>query len=432
MITLLMIINSFIFIMFGENAFCGQDINKIIIIFRYDDFSVKSNTYIEENIIDIFKKRNMPITISVMPFISSDEINNFDNSIKNYQALSFTVKHEVLHDKFSSPNYVTPLSSQKAEILKNGIKEGMIEVALHGYVHQDNQKHDNYKSEFSGIDYNNQEKMIAEGENLLEDLLGKKITIFVPPWNNYDVNTLRAIEKLGFEYLSADIPGEVDGNVKLKYFPVTCGISQLENSINIARKMKYSHPIITVLFHSYDFIEDNNIKGVISINSLTSLLDVISSQSDISVLSINGAFNAVQDFSVQRYINNSNYRSVLFYLPKSLHIFPVGIYLTTEYANICKMVSLLILILFYIVIFAFSVSVSFLFVVNVIRRFRRISSVIKFTSSIMFVLLSYYSILKLSVNYKGAISCIVIIGIYFGILASFLKTRLSHNRGAGM
>ena len=41
---------------------------KINVIFRYDDYSTRSNTAAEESIIETFRKHGMPVTFGVIPF----------------------------------------------------------------------------------------------------------------------------------------------------------------------------------------------------------------------------------------------------------------------------------------------------------------------------------------------------------------------------
>lgn len=81
------------------------------------------------------------------------------------------------------------------------------EIALHGYTHVYNQekpktllcgrKH----SEFAGNSLDYQFDLLRKGKEILEQN-GIKTDIFFAPAHTYDVNTLKALHKAGFRYLS--------------------------------------------------------------------------------------------------------------------------------------------------------------------------------------------------------------------------------------
>ena len=122
---------------------------KINLVFRLDDYSTRSSTDMELRIIDVFRKNKISITFGVIPFIiSGDE-----------------------HDP--SPQDIIPLTSTKGDILKTGIKDGILEIALHGYSHQtiNTEKY----TEFSGIEYESQVKKIYKGKEFLEGITAVRL-----------------------------------------------------------------------------------------------------------------------------------------------------------------------------------------------------------------------------------------------------------------
>ena len=84
----------------------------INIIFRFDDFSALSSTELENQIISTFKETNSTLTIGVIPFVC-----------------------EGIKEKTYTRNSI-PLTENKLAILKKGINNGYIDVALHGNTHQ--------------------------------------------------------------------------------------------------------------------------------------------------------------------------------------------------------------------------------------------------------------------------------------------------------
>lgn len=75
-------------------------------------------------------------------------------------------------------------------------------VAMHGYRHVYTEKKGgmfplNYFSEFAGIGFDEQKRMLAEASKRLSDH-GITTDIFMAPAHSYDKNTLRALRELGF------------------------------------------------------------------------------------------------------------------------------------------------------------------------------------------------------------------------------------------
>jgi predicted deacetylase len=267
---------------------CSDKVPKnkeIIVIFRYDDYSSKSNTDLELKIIDAFRKIKKQLTIAVIPYVCSSNI------------------HE------PSPQKVIPLTKMKADILKNVFEAGVVDIALHGYSHQ-TVRTERYYSEFFGLDYNRQFNRISAGKTLIRQMIGTSIVTFVPPWNTYDHNTLRTLEALNFQTISADLKGEADKSSRLNYLPATCPLFILRDTIKSARLSSDVRPVIVVFFHEFDFKEISKNRGKISFHEFSDLLEWIASANDIRMLSINQTINQYQIFDLACYygyqLNNSN------------------------------------------------------------------------------------------------------------------------------
>ncbi len=79
----------------------------------------------------------------------------------------------------------------------------LIEFGQHGYSHIDYAQHGK-KQEFGNLrTFREQLLDILRGKLYLGQLLGDlKIRTFCPPFNSYDLNTLRALHRIGFEFLT--------------------------------------------------------------------------------------------------------------------------------------------------------------------------------------------------------------------------------------
>jgi peptidoglycan/xylan/chitin deacetylase (PgdA/CDA1 family) len=272
----------------------------ITVAFRYDDYSSWSPTDLEVKLINTFQKYNIPCTFGVVPYISSNpEVPDLD------------------------PQRVFPLTLGKANILNGAIKAGTLEVALHGYSHCTIRIRgvDTNYTEFSGLDYNSQIKKIAEGKGLLEKMLGVRITTFIPPWNTYDMNTIRVLEELGFRTISADNAGVIGESSQLKFLPFNCDLLNLKDAVESARKISDVRPVIVVLFHAFDFLEIERERGKLTYQDFVELLNWVISQNDIHVGTIG------ENVDSYRFIN---YYQLVFllnrYLPSSSKRFLKKVY----------------------------------------------------------------------------------------------------------
>ena len=262
------------------------------VVFRMDDYSARSATDMELRVIDLFRNKDLSITFGVIPFECAGDLND------------------------PSPQDVLRLPAGKGDILRTAFEEGVVDVALHGYSHQT--INENEKTEFSGLDYPSQVERIAKGKKLLEGMIDAPVTTFVPPWNEYDRNTLRALEDLGFSTLSAGWKGVATKESKIRFMPATCSLPNLRDAIDAARNSSDEQPLIVVLFHLYDFKEMNEKLGNTSLQELSDLLNYLKSQKNIRLMSIGQAVQLIGDLSVNRFLMVERWRSLEMFLPSIL------------------------------------------------------------------------------------------------------------------
>lgn len=259
---------------------------KIIsIVFRYDDYSSLSHTETELKVIDLCYRQKIPMTFAVVPFIIEGDV------------------HDVSHRR------TIHLSEEKAEFLRKGLQAGVLDIALHGYSHQTNNTE--RFSEFAGLDFDTQLERLKIGQQFLKDTLNIAIDVFVPPWNAYDLNTLKALEHLRFSTLSADRFGSVLNTSKLKFLPCTCSLERLKNSaLQSARNSSDPAPIIVVLFHDFEFKDVDEKRGMMTFQEFFELLAWLKAQEDVRIISIGQAVKLVKDLSVRRFVNADRYSAM--------------------------------------------------------------------------------------------------------------------------
>jgi peptidoglycan/xylan/chitin deacetylase (PgdA/CDA1 family) len=383
----------------------STDDKQITVVFRFDDYSSISSTDIEIKVIDAFQKYDACCTFGVIPYVCADDV----------------------HD--TRPQDLVPLTSVKADILKNAIKAGVLEVALHGYSHQTIRK--KRFTEFSELDYDDQVKKIAMGKNYLEEILGTQVTTFIPPWGSYDLNTIHALEKLEFKSISAGPLGDVKESSPLKYLPYTvslrtCSLRQLRDKIETARLSLETQPIIIVLFHEYNFLEISKERGTFTYLEFIELLDWLTSQEDIHLKSINQTINAISNLSAQRFMNYKSYFKISSIIPPFLYKFcclPDGIYLTSDTIDNLKDKLLAFVVLFYLTTFLISISIVFFGGSIVFLRSVTLLSICKYGGPAVLFLLSIYAFHDLSVSYKGGMIIVVLLGGCIGTWSFVLKLR---------
>jgi len=271
-----------------------NDGGKLVnVIFRYDDYSANSVTEAEINIIETFRKHGIPISFGVIPFKVAGDPEN------------------------PSPQDLLPLDSVKGEILKTGYEEGILDITMHGYSHQTNSPE--YLSEFANLDYQEQVKRLSAGKEYLQNITGASVTTFLPPWNTYDLTTLTALEESGFSILSANKKGLVSKGSNLHYLPISCDLIELKDAVKAARKSSDNQPLVVALLHDYDFLEFNDVLGVISFQEFYELVDWVSAQGDVNVLSISQASEVIDDLSAERAI-----RTKQLYYPEKIPPLSLG------------------------------------------------------------------------------------------------------------
>jgi len=228
----------------------------ITVAFRYDDFGQRSTPSFEIPLMDTFQRHRVPVSVAVIPYVCAGD------------------SHDL------SPQATLPLTPEKAAILMPGLANGTVEVALHGYSHQTTRVPD--YTEFQGLPYDEQLRRLTDGKALLEALFSVPITTFVPPWNNYDSNTLYALNALGFSVLSAGPPpGTTVGLAPMKSIPENCGTPDVKARILAARASSDPSPLLVVMMHPDEFIEEWPEGGWNSLLLFDSLLSWISSQPDV-------------------------------------------------------------------------------------------------------------------------------------------------------
>jgi len=189
--------------------------------FRLDDPSATSKLDVEEHVLAAMARYGHPCTFAVIPYRETDAGR-------------------------------IPLARARAAHMITAQEKGLLDIALHGYTHEDTELAPK-PSEFRGMPEARQREAIHAGKALLEDVFGRTIDGFVPPWNSYDVHTLHALEQAGFSYLSANLWHPPMRRTVLRQLPLTCHLPEVRQAVTEARRFSRFNPVVIVVMHHYDF-----------------------------------------------------------------------------------------------------------------------------------------------------------------------------------
>lgn len=230
----------------------------IRLCFRFDDPSATSNHALERDIVEVFARRGLALTAAVIPF--------------------GRVGKETV-----------ALGAEHVRHLIDAQAQRTVEVAQHGYLHERRSATPAGKpSEFHSLPELDQRELIGCGRDRLESVFGEKPTGFVPPWNAYDVGTLRALESLGYRYVSAgmEMPGLSSA---IATVPRTCWLHNLRKAIAEAERFRMLHPVVVAVFHHFDFKESGEQSAYMTVEALGELLDWVRAHPGIAVATVGGA-----------------------------------------------------------------------------------------------------------------------------------------------
>jgi Uncharacterized protein conserved in bacteria (DUF2334) len=253
----------------------------ITVFFRYDDYSAVSPLDVDSGIINVMHKHNMCCTFSVIPAVTEGG---------DYRPGD--------RDEFV-------LGEEKLELLKNAIREDVVDLALHGWNHR---THDaalpGAPSEFLGLPFDVQATRIRRGYEFFKQQIGVTPNIFVPPWNSYDVNTLLGLEQIGIACISAHRFSPVIKSALICYAPITVEMNSLRLAIENARKISDPEPIIGVLLHPYNFYESKDSRCFMTLADFECNINWLAQCSDVRVKSVGSLVESGHRLSAERFRDN--------------------------------------------------------------------------------------------------------------------------------
>lgn len=363
---------------------------KIIVVFRYDDFSSNSPDVVDNALIHAFAQQGVSCTFGVVPFVTAGDYRNSNHC------------EEIA------------LTETKIQILKKATANSAVDIALHGCNHRTNYKQPPH-SEFYGLDYEAQLAKIRRGKKFLEGKFGTHINTFIPPWNSYDHNTLKALDEAGIDCISANRYGLADKSLRLKYAPIVAEISDLKRAINTARGLNEA-PLIVVLMHPYDFTESGDSRAKISCVEFGNLLLWLSSQQDIKVCSISQLLSQRVSLGDDRFIANRPSLLENILPPFITKTNDMPLYMSVKYANKIKTVKIINTAISFTLV-GTTASILGYWGTHIVFSYSEVlSSIVDYTTATALIAHSVHIYRKRALYFKGALLFVILLGLLIGSL----------------
>lgn len=254
--------------------------HAVRVFFRYDDYSATSDPTVDNGLIGLFRKHGLCCTFAVIPRVTEG----------NYRD--------------PRPRPSLELDASRRQALAAAVRDGSVDVAQHGFEHRSNGRGMPH-SEFRGDSFAVQAEKIGRGKALLEEIIGRPVLSFVPPWNTYDEDTLKALHESGIQCLSANRYGPLVSAIEtMRFLPITVELPDLESAVAAARTRPQDDPVIGVLMHPYDFRESGDQRAQVDLDVLDGKLAWLKQQPDVVVASVTALATSSGAFDIRRYAGN--------------------------------------------------------------------------------------------------------------------------------
>jgi peptidoglycan/xylan/chitin deacetylase (PgdA/CDA1 family) len=326
--------NSILFLI--SLTFCfSLSAKNIQLVFRYDDFMLKSDS-LNEGVVRLFQKHHIPLVLGVIP-CNSKETMIFE---RGYPFLP---------------------------VLKQGAANQSIEIAQHGLNHINISN-----GEFGNVAKEEQSRRLRKGKVILDSIFNIKIITFIPPYNAYDCNTLDVIENRGVKVISSSLCiNQPWTNSSISYFPET--IENFGSLLSVLNHNKYRKGVVVVMFHHYTFDKKY------TLNKLDSLLKKINELNYVKCVTFSQLYNNKQISDRKRMDANMEINL----LSKYFHL--NGMIQTTSFVYFIRILNLAIYLFMSELLYILSIYLLF-------KRKNNISVKLKFILGFLLMLLTVYGV----------------------------------------
>jgi len=175
--------------------------------------------------------------------------------------------------------------------VRQGVDKGVFELALHGCCN----------IQYTTLDFDDQKDTLYDGNRKIQKLLGERANIFIPPFNRFDANTIRALQELDIKILSSSFDWDryqyfvADGKInnyspdEIYHLPSVVGykyrnevtktwdktpIWDIEGNVTSSVE-KYGYAVITLHPQDFVIIENGKFTRTLDIKEIVDLSNLI-------------------------------------------------------------------------------------------------------------------------------------------------------------
>lgn len=240
------------------------------LVVRYDDYfprevavSEGMGLELERRLFELFDDHEARLIVGVVPFPTT-----YGTSSQRRQAAGMKTRE-----------WLSDADNPWVRLLQSYVQKGVLIAALHGYSHLNQTPSGHRPGEFFGQPYDRQLERIRDGRNAMSAALGVAPVVFVPPWNSWDGNTVRALESHGFRWCSADLHRGAVAGSGVRHLPQSSW--RPREVLEVLRGVQKTpmSSIIVLVTHPFDF---EGTSGEDCFESLADLLSFVESSQDWS------------------------------------------------------------------------------------------------------------------------------------------------------
>jgi len=207
-------------------------------VFRCDDVSAFSDSEDIRRILELFGSHSIPLTLGIIPCRAEDVLD-----AAGAHGRSLTTNRTLL------------------DMLRSYHANGRVEMALHGYAHQNNRFHAGKTdpsecSEFRGLPFIEQAAILRQGTEAMAEMFGDPPSVFIPPWNTLDDNTINAALEAGISVVSGEGTVFLGAEFHDGWTNIGCAVSCAQLAATLddgsTKPSKPTSRTCVVLFHPWD------------------------------------------------------------------------------------------------------------------------------------------------------------------------------------
>ena len=231
------------------------------VVFRYDDYRLHEDS-LQERLIEVFAEEQVPLHIAVVPYDTDS----------------------------------TPILEEKSvERVRELVNEGILQIALHGFNHQ--YHGEMAHGEFMELTYDEQKYRLELGSRLLDSIFGKRVHIFIPPWNKYNQDTQDILADLGYTIISHDAYDVASmADTRFQYYPEM--MDHPAKLRKVVKKNAKREGLMVCMFHPYDFTD------AFTMEDLQELLRELKAKEGVRIVTIDEVYERDKTFTAERIAEN--------------------------------------------------------------------------------------------------------------------------------